>query len=503
MAVSKSCLQRIILLSKIRHGSPSIFLKPEIISVFLAGFVIANRPTQLLDGMSTLEQALHGSAKPLLTVFEKICAHIQSSPARSFQEVPHELTKDFLTVLFEYLKRFAAWKRERYCDPRVACRIKHALYALYIAEQHLPPDEPEDSKLKIELRTRIERLRYKLQQICGVDALNEIDEQRRVCQSLVQLLSKVQQIAVVDSWILFDKQRRVYRRSGSGGPGSERSRSWPEPSSVRLSRALEKISGFASTEAIDLEFIKRRAEGGLGAIRKNLIASIVAISSIVRELGIRLGVVEAPLECVAPAHRLWFISPNISTVDPLFLPMISTVDPWMNIGGSGHCSCHSSWFWSAVGSKGGFFDGSHVGSSKSGEYTCGSEFGFQWKRGRKRLSLSRGSDNGEDDDGDDERNCGRSSRLKSSNDSGQICIVCLQPLSGRWIVDCPTCSIPLHRACIDLWGRYCPRESTCPHCRGPWPRPGLAVADTNGIWRPTEQFLPLAVVVRPTRVNGA
>ena len=51
-------------------------------------------------------------------------------------------------------------------------------------QEHLPPDEPEDSKLKVEFRTQIERLRSKLQQIAGVDALNRFDEQRRIrpCQ---------------------------------------------------------------------------------------------------------------------------------------------------------------------------------------------------------------------------------------------------------------------------------------------------------------------------------
>ena len=80
-------------------------------------------------------------------------------------------------MLFEYLKRFKAWKVPD--EAKLTCRIKHALIALYQAEEHLPPDEPEDSKLKIEFRTQIERLRSKLQQIAGVDALNQFDEQRR------------------------------------------------------------------------------------------------------------------------------------------------------------------------------------------------------------------------------------------------------------------------------------------------------------------------------------
>jgi hypothetical protein len=67
----------------------------------------------------------------------------------------------------------------------LVARIKHALVALYQAEEHLPPDEPEDSKLKIEFRTQIERLRGKLQQIAGAEALKQFDEQRQSGQLVV------------------------------------------------------------------------------------------------------------------------------------------------------------------------------------------------------------------------------------------------------------------------------------------------------------------------------
>ena len=180
--VSKTCLHRVHFLATLRHGSPSKALAPENVNVrvFLAGFMIAYRPTHVFESMGTLEQALCEAATPLLTAFENICSSIQSSRSRSFQEVPHELTKNFNTLLFEYLKRFKAWKVPD--EAKLTCRIKHALIALYQAEEHLPPDEPEDSKLKIEFRTQIERLRSKLQQIAGADALKQLDEQRRAGQ---------------------------------------------------------------------------------------------------------------------------------------------------------------------------------------------------------------------------------------------------------------------------------------------------------------------------------
>lgn len=178
ISVSKACLQRIHLLCTFRHGSPSKALTPENVNVrvFLAGFMIAYRPTHVFESMGALEHALLEAATPLLTTFQKICDTIRSSPGRCFQDVSPDLTKDFATLLFEYLKRFKAWKVPD--EAKLTCRIKHALIALYQAEQHLPPDEPDDSKLKVEFRTQIERLRSKLQQIAGVEALQKFDEDR-------------------------------------------------------------------------------------------------------------------------------------------------------------------------------------------------------------------------------------------------------------------------------------------------------------------------------------
>ena len=67
-------------------------------------------------------------------------------------------------------------------EAKLTCRIKHALIALYQAEEHLPPAEPTDSKLRLEFRTQIDRLRTKLSQIAGPEALEQFDTQRRAGQ---------------------------------------------------------------------------------------------------------------------------------------------------------------------------------------------------------------------------------------------------------------------------------------------------------------------------------
>jgi hypothetical protein len=144
------------------------------VRVFLAGFMIAYRSTHVFESMGALEHALLDAATPLLEKFQQICSVIKDKKA--FSEVPSDLSKDFPTLLFEFLKRFKAWKVPD--EAKLTCRIKHALVALYQAEGHLPSDEPAESKLKLEFRTQIERLRGKLQQIAGDEALQKFDDDR-------------------------------------------------------------------------------------------------------------------------------------------------------------------------------------------------------------------------------------------------------------------------------------------------------------------------------------
>lgn len=174
IAVAKCCLRRIHFLTTFRHGSPVQALTPENVNVrvFLAAYMIAYRPTHVFESMGPLETALLDSARTLLISFDNIIKCVASEGF--FQEVPFHLTLDFPVFLFEYLKNFKAWKVPD--EAKLVCRIKHALIALYGAESNLPRNEPEDSKLKIEFRTQIERLRSKLSQIGGHEALLKFDE---------------------------------------------------------------------------------------------------------------------------------------------------------------------------------------------------------------------------------------------------------------------------------------------------------------------------------------
>ena len=171
IAATKACLQRLHLLSTFRHGSPSNAPAPENVNVrvFLAGFMIAYHPTHVFESMSNLEQALYNSAKALIPSFERICNSVLRFG--DFQRVPRTETEQFPTQLFDYLKCFKAWKVPD--EVKLTCRIKHALIALFQARQHLPPDEPADSKLLVEFDTQIDRLKSKLAQIAGQQVLTE------------------------------------------------------------------------------------------------------------------------------------------------------------------------------------------------------------------------------------------------------------------------------------------------------------------------------------------
>ena len=180
IAISKACLQRIHLLCTFRHGTLCRTLAPENVNVrvFLAAFMIAYRSTHVFEGMGQLEQSLLESAIPLLERFQQICDSLRKGdPPVGFAGVSETLTREFPEMLFEYLKRFKAWKVPD--EAKLILRIKHALLALYQAQEHLPPVESEESNLRAEFSAQIDRLRSKFRQIAGADALAAFDEQRR------------------------------------------------------------------------------------------------------------------------------------------------------------------------------------------------------------------------------------------------------------------------------------------------------------------------------------
>jgi hypothetical protein len=175
ISATKVCLLRIYQLCISRHGSSNIVILPENINVriFLSSYMIAYYPQNVFENIGTLEKALLDATIPLLTRFQNICKTICSSAKHTFQDVPDELTKDFLTMLFEFYKNFKEWKVPDVA--KLTSRIKHALTALYKAKEQIMLHEPDNSELKIEFNKQIERLRIKLRQVAGVNALEQFD----------------------------------------------------------------------------------------------------------------------------------------------------------------------------------------------------------------------------------------------------------------------------------------------------------------------------------------
>ena len=314
----KGCLRRIHLLATKRHGSPPGALAPENVNVrvVLAGFMAAYRPTHVFETMGPLERSLHESGIALIQAFEAIYERMTDGIA--FANVPHEVTRDFPALLFEYLKRFKAWKVPD--EAKLASRIRHALVALYRSRAHLPPDEPEDSKLSVEFRTQIERMRAKLAQIAGQGALKAFDERERpaigggaggppggpggsVYAALPGRMSNEQlahELLLDPTFQLdesgscdavnpvFERMRQLFHRAFWDSLVDDLN--LPAPCYVRVIRVLceirDGINDLAGSrekspldEVLDLEFIKQQADAGLYTWDncRRLVAGILAV----------------------------------------------------------------------------------------------------------------------------------------------------------------------------------------------------------------------------------
>lgn len=176
IAAAKALLERVHHSTTILHGNPPNADGFTVnVRVFLAMYMIALRPSHVFEDLDTLARSLLDAAKRLLQCFESIISQILERNLTVFC-VDLNLRSEFASLLFDYLAKFKAWKIPD--ETKLTCRIKHALIALYGAEAQLPADEPEDSNLRVELRTQIERLRTKLEQIAGIGAVNDFDIQR-------------------------------------------------------------------------------------------------------------------------------------------------------------------------------------------------------------------------------------------------------------------------------------------------------------------------------------
>jgi hypothetical protein len=140
--------------------------------VILAALMIHFHPTRVFSSIGQTEEKLMAATTSFLEVFNSIVSRIGN--ASSFCETPHDVTASLRPSTGAYIRLYEEWENPD--KQRIKSRIVFALITLYSAKQNLPPCEPEDSKLQIELNSQIQRLKEKLKSLAGEQALRQFEE---------------------------------------------------------------------------------------------------------------------------------------------------------------------------------------------------------------------------------------------------------------------------------------------------------------------------------------
>ena len=90
ITIAKALLQRVHLSSTFCHSTLTRALAPDSVNVrvFLAGYMITHRPTQVFECIGPSELGLFEVAGPLLELFQSIINAVHNWPKRNFQLVP-------------------------------------------------------------------------------------------------------------------------------------------------------------------------------------------------------------------------------------------------------------------------------------------------------------------------------------------------------------------------------------------------------------------------------
>lgn len=150
-------------LSRLSPG-PSTHSIRVVLRKVLAGYLTAYKPSNVFEVMEPDSVALQAASTNLLTVVHSAA----STLAAGGLLLDVERGGEFKQLLHEHMQTFEAWSHPD--SERLVCRIMHALYALLVAElstAHYPPTDPT----RIELAQQLARLRGKLVQIGGQEAV--------------------------------------------------------------------------------------------------------------------------------------------------------------------------------------------------------------------------------------------------------------------------------------------------------------------------------------------
>ena len=145
------------------------------IRIILAGELILRHPSQVFDSQSALSSELIASTRNFRSVAERVFFMLGSGVL--IRDIEREVLVEFRDRLHGYLQAFQTWKVP---DAEHLCRkIIIALRALHTTIVGLSPAE-QASRVGIEIRTQISRLREALERVGGAEALNQYDQEREM-----------------------------------------------------------------------------------------------------------------------------------------------------------------------------------------------------------------------------------------------------------------------------------------------------------------------------------
>jgi len=173
---TRKCLQRLLALCKGRHSRNEGEAGANFsIRVVISAYMIHVFPTHVFESIGPTEEQLRAATTQFLGTFHDIVSRIGRPQA--FHEIPLDVTASLRPSLGTYLQRMREWRNPD--EGLLLTRIVNALVSLYITKGGLAVDEPNDSNLSNELNAQIQRLRQKMRQIAGEEALVRFDESRR------------------------------------------------------------------------------------------------------------------------------------------------------------------------------------------------------------------------------------------------------------------------------------------------------------------------------------
>ena len=117
----------------------------------------------------------------MLTTFESICTALLGGDRPAFSQLPADLTSALPAAVKEYLERFAEWKVPD--EARLARRIERALLAVLQAQVQL--GTAADAPVQAVLTEQGDRLRQKLAQLSGAEAVERVEAALRASGVLV------------------------------------------------------------------------------------------------------------------------------------------------------------------------------------------------------------------------------------------------------------------------------------------------------------------------------